>query len=545
MARRLAGLVAGVVLLCLCATWAGVPAAGAHALLASSVPADGATVDAPPTEVLLTFTEAPDPRLAVVHVLDAAGARVEVGKAEPVDGQPMQLRVALGPVKNGTYTVTWRNTSAVDGHTTVGTVAFGIGVAATAAGDQGPSTGVQSPGAAAIGGRWLFYIGVVLLLGAAVVGVGVVAKPAVLSIVALNAAWGTMAIGLALTFADQRITARTSLGQLLRSSTGHKLSVQAGLVGLTWGAVVWASFRPSRWSLGAVGAGASVVMLARALSGHADASTVRWFTVGVQWAHLVAVGAWVGGLLWLLLALGHGDPGRGQGLARRFSKVAGVTLAVVAVTGVLRALDEVGAWGLLFDTDFGVTLVVKVGLFAALAAVGALSRFRHIPKAGAVRIGALRRTVRAEVVIGAAVLGAAAVLASLPPSASVAEAEKLQRGTSVTVTGSDYATSVRIRLVVTPGAAGPNRFDATVLDYDSKQPAPANSVSLRFQLNDRADISPATLDLTREPDSHWRGSGSLLSIDGRWTVTAVVQSAADAVEVPMELVTTGRPAPAG
>jgi copper transport protein len=233
----------------------------------------------------------------------------------------------------------------------------------------------------------------------------------------------------------------------------------------------------------------------------------------------------VGGLLWLLLALGHGDPGRGPGLARRFSKVAGVTLAVVAVTGVLRALDEVGAWGLLFDTDFGDTLVVKVGLFAALAAVGALSRFRHIPKAGAVRVGALRRTVRAEVVIGAAVLGAAAVLASLPPSASVAEAAKLQRGTSVTVTGSDYATSVRIRLVVTPGSAGPNRFDATVLDYDSKAPAPANSVSLRFQLNDRADISPATLDLTREPDSHWRGSGSLLSIDGRWTVTAVVQSA--------------------
>ena len=544
MARRLAGLVAGVLLLCLCATWAGVPEASAHALLASSVPSDGATVEEPPTEVLLTFTEAPDPRLAVVRVLDATGARVEVSKPESVEGQPMQLRVALGPMKKGTYTVTWRNTSAVDGHTTVGSVAFGIGVAATAAGDQGPSTGVQSPSAASIGGRWLFYIGVVLLLGAAVVGVGVVAKPAGLSILALNAAWGAMAIGLALTFADQRATAQTGLGQLLRSSTGHKLSIQAGLVGLTWMAVVWASFRPNRWSLGVVGAGAAAVMLARALSGHADASTVRWFTVGVQWAHLVAVGAWVGGLLWLLIALSHDDPGRGRGLAPRFSKVAGITLAVVAVTGGLRALDEVGAWGLLFDTDFGITLLVKVGLFAALAAVGALSRFRHIPKAGAVRVGGLRRTLRAEVVIGAAVLGAAAVLASLPPSASVAEAAKLQRGSSVTVTGADYATSVRIHLVVTPGAAGPNRFDATVLDYDSKEPDAADSVSLRFQLNDRPDISAATLELTREADSHWRGSGSPLSIDGRWTVTAIVQSAADAVEVPMELATTGRPAPA-
>jgi len=45
--------------------------------------------------------------------------------------------------------------------------------------------------------------------------------------------------------------------------------------------------------------------------------------------------------------------------------------------------------------------------------------------------------------------------------------------------------------------------------------------------------------------AHWRNSASALSIEGtaiegRWTVTAVVQSASDAVEVPMELVTRRR-----
>jgi copper transport protein len=188
-----------------------------------------------------------------------------------------------------------------------------------------------------------------------------------------------------------------------------------------------------------------------------------------------------------------------------------------------------------------VALLVKIGLFAALAGVGALSRFRHVPKAGAVRLGGLRRTVRAEVAIGAAVLGAAAVLASLPPSASLAEASQLQRAASVTVTGSDFGTSVRVRLVVSPGYAGPNRFDATLADYDSGEPVPAEGFSLRFQLDDRPDVGAATLALTRDPDSHWRGSGSALSIDGRWTVTAVVETATDAVEVPMELVTGRRP----
>ncbi len=537
MRRRLAGLITSVLLLGAWAVWTGVAPAAAHALLASSVPADGARLEQPPTEVVLTFTEAPDPRLAVVRLLDSAGARLEIGRHEAVPGQPMQLRASLGPLAKGNYTITWRNTSAVDGHTTVGSVAFGVGVAVEATSGSSPPTGVQSPSPAALGGRWLFYVGAALLLGAAVVGAGMAARPAALSVLALNMAWGAMFIGLALTFADQRATARTSLGQLLQSSTGHKLSIQVAAAGLTWLGVVRTTFRPTRWSFAAVGAGASVAMLARAISGHADASSPRWFAVGVQWAHLVAVGAWVGGLAWLLLALKGADPGRGRGVARRFSTVAAISLVAVVVTGTLRALDEVGAWDRLLSTTFGVTLLVKIGLFAALAGVGAVSRFRHLPKAGPVGGGGLARTVRVELVLGAAVLGAAALLASLPPSASVAEAEKLQRASFVTVTGNDYATSVRIRLVVTPGTAGPNRFDATIVDYDSGAPVPAGTVSLRFQLSDRPDVIGTTLDLTRDPSSHWIGSSSALSIGGRWTLTAVVQSASDAVEVPLKLST--------
>jgi hypothetical protein len=96
---------------------------------------------------------------------------------------------------------------------------------------------------------------------------------------------------------------------------------------------------------------------------------------------------------------------------------------------------------------------------------------------------------------------------------------------------------VRVRLVLSPGSAGSNRFDATVVDYDSGRPVPADTVSLRFQVLDQPDIGEATLDLARGADSHWRGSGRAVSIDGRWSVTAVVQTRTDAVEVPMSLVT--------
>lgn len=105
------------------------------------------------------------------------------------------------------------------------------------------------------------------------------------------------------------------------------------------------------------------------------------------------------------------------------------------------------------------------------------------------------------------------------------------------MTGNDYATSVRIRLNVSPGSPGPNRFDMILQDYDSGAAVAAQSVSLRFRLADRPDVSAATLDLTREGDGHWRGTGSALSIEGRWSVVALVQTASDAVEVPMEVLT--------
>lgn len=549
MTRRLAAVLVGAVSTVVSLAWAAAPA-HAHAVLLTSSPADGASLDQPPTEVLLTFNEPPDSVLSVVRVLDESGEEEQASEAEPVAGQPAQLRVAPGPLAQGTYTVAWRVTSVVDGHTTIGSVAFGVGVPAVATGTDGAQAEVRAPAptVASVAGRWLFYVGVVLMVGAGVVGAVVVSDPTTVSRPVLGSAWVAGAGGLLLTIADYGASTRASLADLLTSPTGQKLSMQVVAMGIAGVLVVWACRRPSRLSLAAVGVGASAAMLARALAGHANGSSLRWFTVGVQWVHLVSVGAWVGGLLWLLVAMRRGDPGQGPGLIRRFSSIAAATLGVVVGSGVLRALDEVGGWSGLFGTSFGTALLLKLGLFATLVVLGVLSRFRHMPTP-ARRVGGIRRLIRGEVAIAAGVLGVTAVLTGLPPSVSVATVSDPRPASNLTVLGHDYGTSVRVRLLVTPGSAGPNHFDATVTDYDAGTPVPADTVSLRFQLPDRPEVAAATLDLTRDPDAHWRGSGSVLSIEGRWRITALVQSPTTAVEVPMELVTEGSsppiPAPGG
>jgi len=508
--RRLPAVLAGALWVVL--SIAGHAPADAHGLLRSSDPPDGSSLDQPPTEMLLTFTEAPDPDLSAVQVVDSSGMPVEVAKAEPVAGQPAQLRVPLGSpgspgsrrsLAQGTYTARWRVTTPADGHTTVGSVTFAVGAPAPppAAGTEATPAGVPTPfpTAASVAGRWLYYVGVVLMLGAAVVGVGVVSTPVAIPRWGLAAAWMAATGGLLLTIVDQRAAVRTSLGGLLASSTGQRLTAQAVALAVAGAAVLWAWHRPSRSSLAIVGASASAAMLARSLAGHANASSPRWFAVGTQWVHLVSVGAWVGGLVWLLVAIRRRDPGRGPGLGRRFSSVAAATLAVVAASGGLRALDEVGAWTRLVDTNFGVTLLVKLGLFAALVALAARSRFRHVPAVAATGLGGLRRTVRGEVVLAAGVLGAAALLAGLPPSRLVAAATK--GGPVPGATGAETTAG--------QGSCGQGTPDTTYAVAVSSDPEPPRAEGTTFHLEVRQDGKPVTgakLCLTVDmPDMQHRG----------------------------------------
>jgi hypothetical protein len=107
----------------------------------------------------------------------------------------------------------------------------------------------------------------------------------------------------------------------------------------------------------------------------------------------------------------------------------------------------------------------------------------------------------------------------------------------VTLTGSDFATTMKVTLVITPGAAGPNAFDVDVADFDSGAPLDATDVSLRFEPVGIAGVGASTLDLMHHGD-RWMGNGSQVSIAGVWTITVVVQTASSGTEIPLTLVTS-------
>ena len=149
----------------------------------------------------------------------------------------------------------------------------------------------------------------------------------------------------------------------------------------------------------------------------------------------------------------------------------------------------------------------------------------------------MRRVGGAEITLAVVVLGLSGLLVNqTPPTSAVANPAPVAQ--PIVATGNDFGTSVRARLVATPGAAGSNEFDLALTDYDTGEPLDADGVALRFQIASQQGVAPSTLQLTRSAAGRFTATGANLSIDGIWQLTATVTVGGSAVDVPLLAVTT-------
>jgi len=155
------------------------------------------------------------------------------------------------------------------------------------------------------------------------------------------------------------------------------------------------------------------------LTGHAAMDTgVRGILHQVNHAaHLLAVGAWLGGLLPLarLLAARPAEALRADAL-HRFSTVGIIAVGTILITGVVNASMIAGSPIPSFSTEWGRTLAVKLVLVAFMLAAALANRMILMPGA---RYRAIARLVLLEQTLGLAVLAAASLLGTLPPDGAM------------------------------------------------------------------------------------------------------------------------------
>ena len=519
--------------------------ASAHALPQSAVPAEGSEVQTAPAFAEITFGEMPDPRLSSISVVNGSGASVDAGPTVAVHGHPVELEVPLKHIGTGAYTVTWKTVSEVDGHLATGAYAFGVGVSATGANAHATRSVVSPPPSVlAVVARWLFFIGLMGIVGVASTSLAALRDVPRFATRALVALGVVAALGVAGVVEAEREAAGVTWAAVFSTSLGAVVVERlAALIVTALGvaAVLVLGATSRRISVALAGIGAAASMWVDVAASHAGAQAPAAVNLIVQWAHIVAGGVWIGGLLILIIAV-RGQPSEVKRQAvRRFSTAAGIAIVVVALTGTFRAVIEIGSIGQLFGTAFGVLVLVKVALFMVLAVLGAVNRFRNVPRASSVLRG-LRRVASTEIVIGTAVVLVAATLVNVAPPVASATAATTAQSTQLVVSGSDFATTVKVRLAVSPGAAGFNEFTLRVSNYDTGAAVHASSVQLEFTQPLRPQLGQSTLTLKHQSDGTFAARGANLAIAGIWEVAVIIENADSSTEVHLQM-TTLAPAP--
>jgi len=431
-------------------------AAYAHAALLHTVPQASGTVNTPPKEVALTYSEAVEPRFAIVSVTDASANRETTGPPRRSPSDPNTLLVPLKHLDQGWYLVYWRVIS-VDGHPVRGAFTFAVGP------NPGPSPQFVIPSISETAAtpkllvaRWIVFLAVMTAVGLAALRLAV-ARPVIrrvpgssLRAVSISfciaAAMGLVAIPVytLLATADFALRSVFSIGALVplvRASAFGRGYVDLWLCFALF--VVAAALairidRPERAerSLAELIAATGVVLAAAAallvpgLSGHAAQTSPRGLSVLLDWLHLGSGSLWIGGLVGLLV-LWRSLPATSRiaGLVvavPRFSNVAFVSVLVLVASGTGASILHLPTVSSLWQTSYGQALLVKIGLLAAALCLASVNLLRTKPQLARPEVGSgtatlLRRLVTGETILVAAAVFAAAVLSSLaPPSKALA-----------------------------------------------------------------------------------------------------------------------------
>ena len=424
--------------------------ASAHANLVSTSPRDGVAVTSPPREVQVRFDDpvSVGPGNAVV----AADRTSMLAGSPRVARGGRELVLPLKRLGDGDFSVRWATVSD-DGHFESGSLAFRVGSRQLGAGAPRSVLAAESndPSGGDVFARWLF-------LGGILVAGGVVLFRLLVSRAGTREAAAMLLFALSGVLVGGIWLLAMTPGGATRFA---EVTAAAVLVAAVGAAATALSFGYPR--VRGVATGVTLALLAApTLAGHAfRAASVRPLTVAADLVHVVAAAFWVGGLLQLAVVVSTAaDPAA----ARRFSRLAVRAVALIALSGLARALVELASVSELWSTGYGRTILVKTALLASLIVLASFSRHWI---GSAMR---LLRTVSAELAVLTLVVGAVALLTTLRPgrdasaepqavaSAEVAPAAAPPTGS---VTFAKESGALAVALAVRP--VDPLRLVATII----------------------------------------------------------------------------------
>jgi copper transport protein len=544
------------------AIWINLPhSALAHVELLGAEPTAGSSLEQPPTEVRLYFSETVAPALTDVSILDARGRRLDKAPSR-IDSESGRVVSADVPeIGPGVYTVAYRALSAVDGHIDRGVISFAVGTNELPSGQTASEIVGQPELWTTAVLRWFSYLAALLMLGLCVFRLLVIAPNRskltvdqrervdfglgrLLSVSAMVLVVSCLAqlLQQATELADDR-----SIGAVIASVENLFVRTRYGAIWLARISLGVAALsliraqqtvpepeRAQRWGGTAILAGLALYTVAT-LSHSASAIESAWLGLLLSWAHLASVAVWFGGAVALTISA---QLGLLQPLVGRFSRLAFAAFTASVLTGFGQVVVLVGDPRAAIETLPGQLLLAKITVVAGIAYFAWRAR-RFVDRAStAGRLDGIERNTRREVRLGALALAITALLVYLPPAWQTYQQQIRSRSVAVQSLAGDLTWSLRID----PGRPGENEI--------TLQPPPelrgrlASGRLLATYQDDELPPIGARFD-SASPDALVT-RGQILTVSGRWLVESVVRlDDGDDILVrsPVELAGPGTPVP--
>jgi copper transport protein len=253
----------------------------------------------------------------------------------------------------------------------------------------------------------------------------------------------------------------------------------------------------------------SGVGLSLAASGHAATAPPEILTRPAVFLHGVSVAFWLGAFA-PLLAIIRRPEAKPLPILQRFSGVAIVVVAVLALTGLTLATLQLESFAALVTTKYGIILTIKLALVTALLGLAALNRFRFTP--ALVRdtnaTKPLSKSILLEAVLAIGILAVVAGWRFTPPPRSLIPDAPL----AIHI----HSDKAMFQVLVSPGRVGSDDFVLQLMNGDGT-PLHAKEATLTLSLPERG-IDEIERQGTLGTDGFWHVAKVPLTVPGRWHV---------------------------
>ncbi|QZD58827.1 copper resistance protein CopC [Bacillus pumilus] len=500
----------------------------AHAYVVSSNPAANEELEKQPPSVSITFSEGIESGFHAIKVLNAKGDRVDKGDTVIKDQKIMEAALKKDLPK-GIYTIQWNAVSA-DGHSVSGMIPFSIGKAGGGFDqlDQGQTN--ESIDVASTIDKTLLYTSFSLFLGTILFGLfwfKTAISPVLVKRMKRLLTLSLIMMGGALVF---QLPIQTKSAADVSFLGAFQPSLLQETIASTSGGSLWMMLMVSFvlltiWSIVAMKKGDftsfrvwlfplllfAVLLWLKAQIGHPAATDNKILTTSLDFIHLVSASIWVGGLTAIVLLLLKKLPNEDQPLIRStltaFHPWALLSVGLIVFSGFVNAIFILQSFDALFESAYGRTFLIKLGLFILMGLLGLVHylmlRWEKKQKQNV--------SLRAEWIIGIAILLLTAVFTNIPsPPPPAPEpffgANQVEHRDIVSMS-------------ITPNAPGKNTFEVAFTKKDGQTITDIQSVSAKIhKVALFGEEKPSEFQLKRLKNGHFSAENLLLNEKGTWKI---------------------------